>query len=988
MNALVVLPYCSRIQTRTSMVNLWARYSLSAIFFALFLISNAFAQTSKVGGAIEGTVTDMKGAVIQGAELRIRNMTTNQNRVASTDDQGEFRAPELTVGIYEISVQVAGFAIYRQPGVIVAVGHTIRLDIQLRLAGQEQQVTVTSQAGPIQTSEPNITTSVGEERIEESPVQSRNYLDFVLLAPGVASANQQQGSGSQTPLAGSGFSFGGLRARSNDLSIDGVDNNDEYTGSSRTELSPEIVREFQVVNNGLSAEFGGASGGSINVITKSGSNDLHGDAFIFAQNGAFNARDPLENETQNPPLTRDRAGFSLGGPLVRDRTFYYAAFEQEHARTWASTGINPQLASAINTFLARRAFPGLSTRGITEGFFPVARAETEISAKINHQLNVRNSVMLRYSFTNNREASDAFNTGGLTDASARGSSFTLDHGIVGSLVTLMGTDAVNDFRFQLANRKVTLRTNDQVGPEIDINGIINFGRPNEGNSRRSEGHHEASDTLALSHGHHLFKSGVTLNRVSLDSFAPDGFGATYIFRSVSDFFAGNADSFRQNFGEGSTQFSVASFGAFVQDRWTLKRNWTVDLGLRYDVERLPAGFNQDTNNVSPRIGLAYSPSTAWVLRAGYGIFYDRYVLASLNQALMQNGTRAFEQIVDGPAAAGIFRHAAGGSLAGPVPGIAPSVFRADPRLATPYSQQTNFGVEHLLGPNLTLSANYVYVRGVKLERTRNVNLIAPSILSLQNATALGIIDPYPQQLGREVFGPRRLDPRFNDIYQIEDTANSTYHGLSITLNRRLSNEMEFSASYTFSKTLDDASDFGEQPQDPFNLRAERGLSSNHQAQRFVFSGTFDLPFGEDEDQKGNHSPSNALNRKFQTRILEHIEFAPIITIGSGRPIDALTGLDSNLSHAFPLSSRPLGFGRNTLELPAFATVNLRAVKFIPFGGRRRLDFVVESFNLFNHLNVSEINPYFGVGANPRPGFGQAIAAFNPRQIQFSLDFEF
>ncbi len=325
--------------------------------------------------------------------MRLRNLATNQTRAVTTDEQGFLRANELPVGTYELQVEHPGFASYLHTGITVTVGRTVHLDIQLVPAALQQQVTVTAQPSALQPSETTLTTTVGNERIEESPVRSRNYLDFVLLAAGVASSNQQQASGSPTALAGSGFIFGGLRAHSNNLSIEGVDNNDEYTGSSRTELSLEIVREVQVVNNGLSAEFGGAPGGSINVVTKTGTDVFHGDAFISAQSGAFNARDPLENEDRSPPLGGYRIGGSLGGPLIKDRTFFYAAFEQEHARTENSSDIDPASAGAVNEFLPSGAFPRLSMRRITERFFPTARAETEASGKLNHQLSEHHSLM-------------------------------------------------------------------------------------------------------------------------------------------------------------------------------------------------------------------------------------------------------------------------------------------------------------------------------------------------------------------------------------------------------------------------------------------------------------------------------------------------------------------------------------------------------------------------------------------------------------------
>ena len=179
-----------------------------------------------------------------------------------------------------------------------------------------------------------------------------------------------------------------------------------------------------------------------------------------------------------------------------------------------------------------------------------------------------------------------------------------------------------------------------------------------------------------------------------------------------------------------------------------------------------------------------------------------------------------------------------------------------------------------------MNANYLFVRGTKLARTRNINLLPPVVLTPQNAASLGIADPSPQQIGREVYGPGRRDPRFDGIYQLENAASSTYHGLSLTLTRRLANEVAFSGSYTLSKTLDDASDFDEQPENPFNLRAERALSRHHQGQRFVFSALFDLPFGEEENGSKKSQPPSAV-AELAEKILGQIEVAPIVTIGSG-----------------------------------------------------------------------------------------------------------
>src|SRR6267154_1410117 len=921
---------------------------IAVSFALLFCAAVVAAQASRVGATLEGTVTDTSGAVIPNSKVTLHNALTNQSRTVTTDEQGFFRAEQLAVGAYEVRVEQTGFAPYRQAGVGASLGQTVHLEIVLAPAAASEQVTVNAQLSSLDPSQSSVVSSVDQERIEELPVRSRNYLDFVLLAPGVSSSPIPSGASGSTALTGSGFTFAGLRSRSNNLSIDGLDNNDEYTGSSRTELSPEIVQEFQVVNNGLSAESGGASGGSINVITRSGTNIIHGDAFVFAQDGTLNAREPFETDPGKPSFRRFRVGAALGGPIVKDRTFYYAAAEQEHNRGEAAADINPVVISSINTFLATGVFPALATRSLATGFFPTSRAETEAAGKIDHQLTKNTSLMLRYVFTNNKESGDAFNTSGLIDASARGNSFTSDNAVSASITSVLGSQAVSDFRFQAATRHAVLRTNETSVPEIEIAGLVTFGRPYGGNSARRENHYQAGYTYSRTVGKHLWKIGGTVNRVSLRADALDGFHGVYLFNSLADFLGRQPDQFRQAFGNPRVDFPVTSFGGFVQDHWSFTRQLTIDLGVRYDFERLPAGLNQDTNNVSPRIGLAWSPSPKLVFRSGYGIFFDRYVLANLTRAIDKNGAHAFEQVADGNTAISLFTMAQDGPLAFPTSGIAPSIFRPDPSMATSYSQQASAGAEYLLAKNLTIRSDFLFVHGLKLPRTINVNLLPPVVLTPANASSLGIPNPTPQQIGREVFGTGRLNPQFDAIYQLQGSAGSTYNGGSLTLSQRMNAELEFSASYTLSKTFDNASDYDEQPQNPFNLHAENAVSRQHQQQRFVFNALWDLPIGEEEEKPGGSKEKTG----WITEAFSHIEVAPIVTLEAGRPVNPLTGLDSNRSHAFPLSARPLALGRNSLETPTLFTVDLRVLKYFPFGGAKRLDVVAESFNLFNRSNAS------------------------------------
>jgi outer membrane receptor for ferrienterochelin and colicin len=957
----------------------WLRSSF-AIIAILTLAFSCAAQTSRVAGAVKGTVVDQTGSAVAGATVVLRNRGTNRIRTLSANGEGAFYARELPVGQYELRVESPGFSPYVNNAIVVSIGREIQVTVQIAPATVKQQIAVSAQPPPIDPTQTAEATMVGHERIEESPVVSRNYLDFVLLAPQLTRSNVQGASGGKNALADSGFTFAGLRSRSNSLYIDGVENNDEFTGSARTELSPETVQEFQVVNNGLSAESGGGASGPINVITKTGINTLHGDAFVFIQNGALNARDPLTNETEPPDLNRFRAGLSAGGPMVRSRTFYYVAGEQEGARGDDSSLISPSVANTVNGVLGSDVFPRMTTRAINPELFRTARAETEVSARLDHHIAEKHSLLLKYAFTNNREAGNAFNTSGLVDPSGRGSSFIEDQGVTGSVTSVLSNTTFNSVRFQLSTRRAILRTTDQTGPGISITGLVDFGRSYDGNDKRRENHYELSDVASTAKGRHLISCGGDLDWIREQVSAYDGFGAVYVFPTLDSFLNGQPDQYRQAFGNPNTNFASPRYSGFIQDHWTPTKRFTIDAGIHYDFEHLPVQFKEDTNDFAPRIGLAYSPSPSWVLRAGFGIFFDRYLLAAVNRALGKNGVQGFEQVAYGQAATQIFQSELGGSSIIPIASIRPSIFTSDPHLQTSRSEIASVGVEHLLSPNLTASATFLFARGVRLSRTVNVNLPQPVLLTLDNAASLGIPNPFPQQVGRLVFSPARRAPQFADIYQWENHASSVYDGLSLSLNQRLSNEIEFSGSYTLSKAIDDASDFNEQPQNPYLLPAERALSANDQRHRFVFSGTFDLPFGEEEDGK---QTSGVIAKLFG-----NIETAPILTIGSGRPINPLTGFDANRSGALPLSSRPLSSGRNSLRTGTQAQLDLRVLKFFKVGEHGKLDFVVESFNLLNHTNVVALNQFYGTETTPLVAFATGNKASIPRQLQFSIDFEF
>ena len=923
--------------------------------------SNAAQQQS---ATLEGTVQDPSGAVVGNAVVTVRETDTGLTRTTRADAVGSFRFTDLPIGTYEVRADSPGFAPYVHAGVTLAIAQTARLLVVVQPPQVVEQVAVRAQPVALDSRQTSTATVVGTERIEESPVRSRKYLEFVLTTPGVARATPSPLFGAiSAVLPTSGFSFQGLRPRSNTLTIDGIDNTDEFSGSSRTELSLEVVREFQVVQNGWLAEHAGAAGG-INVVTRSGANTLHGDAFVFGQFGALNAQPKLEESFGvKPALTRHRAGGAIGGPIAKDRTFYYAAAEREGTHDETASDIALASARRINAALSAGVLPQLGTRALTIGLFPTERTETESSLKITHTLTGRGAVVASVAANQNANNDDGLNSGGLSDRSARGSATTRDIAVTGSWNVAITTATANELRGQFAGRRQTFSPTDPQGPGVSIASVADFGTAYAGDSDHRQSYLEIVDTATHSRGQHLLKAGAGLKHVGITGTVADGVRGLYTFRSLDTFLVGQPDSARLISGVATLNFAAWRASAFVQDHWTPVSTLTIDAGLRFDTTQFPSSLGLSNRQLSPRVGVAWTPASDWVVRGGAGWFADRIVLASIERALVAQQDGVVEQIADGHDAR-------------------PSLYTVRPGSWNPASLQASVGAERLLTPNLTAAVSYLYASGRNLPRTVNVNLPPPVILTPANAASLGVDAPAPQQLGRPVFGLERLNPAWDSIFELQPTAGSTYHGVTVSLNRRLADEIEWSGSYTWSRARDSASDFDEQPQNPYALADEWSDSRFDQRHRFVASALFDLPIGEEEDRR----PGQPMG--LWTRAFSHIEVAPIFTFGSGAPINIITGGDDNRSRAFPFTSRPLGMGRNSERLSSSATLDLRILKYFNVKPHGKLDLVVEAFNLLNRTNVSQINSVFGSALTPRASFGRPIEATAARQIQFSIDFEF
>ena len=944
-------------------------------FLALFAL-NLSAQTGLTQGSMSGTVTDSTGAVVTGARVEIYSQDHSVTRHATIAADGTFSVVSLGSGAWQLQVSAIGFRTYQNSAVAIAVGRNTYIDVRLAPAKATEQVTVQSQTTALDTSQTSPVTNIDRDRIEELPIPSRNYLNFTLLSPAVAAANP---AGSRyTPGAeDGGFSAGGLRPSSNALFIDGSDDNDEYTGLSRIELSPEAVSDFQIVNQGYAAQSGGSAGGSVEAETREGTNLQHGDAFLFVQNGALNGTPALEDVPRKPDENRLRAGLSTGGAIHKSRLFYYTAAEQEMAPGEDAGDFNSSTAAAIDAALS----PAGPLRGIHvhQGFFPTTNQETELSVRIDRD-SATNGLMLRYALTNNRSVNNAFGTDDLADLTARGSAFYEDNSINGSWVHTLSPQWLNQLTYEVSQRRADLRTDSRLGPGIVIPGVARFGTPFTGNSRRYETHVDLAESVVRQHGAHFVEAGIAATHVGLRAADREGFQGLYVFPTIADLAAGNPDSYIQSFGDPNSNFTETRWAGWAQDHWTPLHSLALDYGVRYDYNRIP-NLRQHLLNFSPRFGFAWSPTRNLVVRGGAGIFYDRYLLSTINHIEEFNGTRAEQQIADGAQAVSLYQ--SGNWFPTPHPGIAPSIWQAQTKLGNPYAETASLGIEREFPAQWTLSAEYRFVQGIRMGRTVNVNLPPPVTLTAANAPSLGIQNPTPQQIGRLVFPMQRLNPAWDAIDEFQTEADSSYNGVTFTVNRQFTEEFEMMAGYTFSKTIDDASYDTEQPQSPYALGAERALSLDDQPQRLVMSGLWVVgPDLDDPQDRSGAARPNTIQK-----IVYGLEFAPILQADSGFRDNPVTGADSNDEHVYPFAARPVGYRRNALRTPAQLHFDLRILRMVPIW-RGHLDIVAESFNLLNRQNVDQIDSDFGSQLAAAPQFESPIHESDARRVQFSLDFEY
>jgi len=924
----------------------------------LFVMVCAAAQETVNNGSISGRVTDASGAVVENAQVTARQIDTNLTGTTATDHEGRFRFPYLRLGPYQLTVRQPGFGDAKR-SLLLTVGSAFEVPIVLTVASAETSVTVTEDTAVLEAARTQIAGTVPQSEVRTLPLNGRNFLDVALLIPGVSptntAANQLFAETSAVP--GQGISVGSQRNFSNNFIVDGLSNNDDAAGLTGAFYGLDVVNEFQVVTSGGQAEFGRALGGYINVVTKSGTNALHGDLYGYFRNQRLNADNALSNTAL--PLTQAQYGASLGGPIIRDRTFYFANFEQRELNQSGLTTISDANVAAINTRLLAVKYPGPL---ISTGVYPNPVHSTNFFAKAEHQFSQRDQFSVRYSLydvnsTNSRGA------GGLSAPTASANLSDTDQTIALSNIATLSSRMVNETRGQFTHSNLLAPPSDPIGPAVSISGVASFGTLSGSPTARLNKLGEVVDNLSYQAGAHAIRIGADFLYNDDTITYPRSLRGSYSFSSLANFLTGvyNNPGFTQTFANNTISQTNPNIGFYAQDEWKVNSHVTLNVGLRYDLQFLRS-IATDTNNFSPRGGFAWTPfaSRKMVIRGGYGLYYDRVPLRALANALLSagnttNGNNLSQISVSlSPTQAGapVFPNILT-SLTLP-PGVLFNFSTMDPHMQNAYSEQGSFEIEQELGAHATLSAGYQHVRGLHLLVSVNQNVAACAASGSNNGC--------------------RPNPAFGNNSQYSTLADSHYDGLHVSFVQRPAAWGSYRVSYTYSKALDNVGEFFfSAPVNNFNIWQDYGRSDDDQRHRLVFDGTIHTAMSK--------------GRTAWERISHGFQLTGMLQYYSALPFNITTGANTIQGTAARPTINGVFINRNAGSSFDFFNLNARLSRGFQITERLRLEAIAEAFNLTNHMNGVTLNGVFGSGAyptNPSATFKEVTAVGDPRAFQLAL----
>jgi len=995
----------------------------------------ALAQST---GSIRGTITDATGALLPNATVTVSNQGTGETHALRTDSAGLYSIPSLPPGTYKVEVGAAGMQTLVANDLVVAVGTTTTQDFSVKVGATSTTIEIQAASPVVESNSVSVGTVINRRTVQEIPLNGRHFVDLALLIPG--SVTPPANGFLTAPLRGQGsFAFNSAGAREDEINfmINGVQMSDMAQNQITFQPTINTIEEFKVDNSTYGAEYGRNAGAIVNIATRSGTNEIHGDVYYFLRNHAMDARNfgnPAVTQPQ-APFRRNQFGADGGMPLKKDKTFlflnYEALVQRQNVPLTSTVPTAVQRAQVtdpiVQKLLTLIPLPNSGNQFISSAVAPVNIHQG--TANFTQQFSQSNRFNAYYAMQHDQRNEPPTTQGSTLPGSGDQREgwrqlLTLNdsHTITPTLVNearagfnrihivFAGQNTLN-----AADFGINSGVNAPIGlPQIAIPNtaaaVLAFGGVSNFPQGRGDDTITFSDTLNWVHGNHSIKFGPEYHHVIADSFTETP--GVFNFPTIAAFLNDQANSFSGNASNRPARIQINSIGAFVQDSWKVKRSLTLDLGLRYDWNGTPTeaknrfvvfdpttvslqqvgvsggpsrAYNQSALNFEPRVGFAWDPSGAgkMVVRSAYAIFVDQPV-AGLVNGLYANPP--FAQPVTFTTSGTNLNFGNAFSLASG--SVAPTSVAHSYKNA--YVQSWNFNIQRQLGKDFGLMIGYFANKGTDLNIGRNYNQPTNGVR------------PYPALSASSPIAPGRP---LGNILVYESDSNSSYNALWITAQKSLSRGLQFNASYTWSKSIDAVSrnEQGIVIQDSYNIRGDRGLSDFDARHRFVLSTVYELPF------KGNR-----LVRGWQISLIEQIQ--------SGNPINfhttntAFTGagtLRPNITGPVTTGYTPArngnasfvtyiqnptvfqdqgaafgNMGRNVVIGPGFSNLDIALVKNTKITERLTWQIRADAFDLFNQANFNQPNATVSSGSTT---FGLISATRFPpgdsgssRQLQVAM----
>jgi hypothetical protein len=952
------------------------------------------AQTDVTTSRISGTVTDGEGGPLPGVTVEARNQDTGLVVTAVTDGEGLYRLLNLPTGTYTLMASLEGFATLEQPNVRLLLGSAPTINFTMQTAQVADTITVTDTVPLVEVTNTQVGTTIQSEQIENLPSAGRDFKNLVLLTP-ESRIESERGN----------ISLSGERGINTSITVDGVDYNNAFFGGAvggaegraPLSISQETIKEFSVVTNGASVEYGRSGGGFVNIITKSGTNNLHGSVFYFNQPESMIADFPDGSEPRDQD--KEQYGGSLGGAIIEDKLFYFVSYDnQDRSQTV------PINAANLDPDIFGR-FPELasSPQYVQTQDGSVAFGRLDYQASQAHRFMLRANVV------------DYEGLNGTSDSGARTESFNgvekLDtKAYVGSWSGQFGSNLLNDLNLNYIDEETPREDKGLNLPEIQLGGL-RFGEVSFLPIQTTNEREALADTLTYLAGDHVIKAGIDYNETTVDQIFKGNWRGVFIFGNEAQLLAGQWREYRQFGGlagltadqAGAANFSQKETALFLQDQWFVSQNLTVSAGVRVETLdnpndpilnpndpngsggfRLTGEIPDSENQLSPRLGISWAPDAKTAVRFSAGRYWSRTPALLWAQPFTANGVRGAQLTITCPQSGGLCTGPPTSPIAPPwgagwtpvgvervnfagVGGAsaAPDVFTVDPDFENPYTDRVTLGAEREILPLFALGVDLTYAEGNQLQRLTNFNRVYDGTLASN---------------GLPRYSSTRRFPSYNRIVMDVSDAESEYKAATLTLQRRYADNYSLYGAVTWSEDRDHDSNernfAGIQLEDYNNIDLSWGPSNRDQEWKVVLNGVWDTP-------------------------LWGIGLAGAFRFATGSPYTPRANVDlNNDGESGP--DRPtvngVHLGRNSERQPDFWTIDMRLSK--KFGlGPGDLAVFAECFNCSDRETrfVSSNNQIIGVPPRPgtsdppfpRPTFGvEDDFVRNPRTIQLGLRYDF